>query len=518
MTSSSSQTAGFDRYAQIGNLALTVRSMLNRIWLPMIAVLGGETILLLINKSPAAISFALIAAGTLVPFGVWRHKGIGLPLLPLIALQHLIVYGLPIVTGHPVVYEYPQNYVTEAGLEVLVFGASMAAAWWLALEFFTPSPPVSYALPDFQQEGSDKLKRLGLNLAIVGTLYQVVEKAGALEFLFALLPTGSSSLVVPLVTGISACGFFLVSLFVGGGEIDQSQRLLFWTLLILSTAISASGFLLSAATTMVAAVVIGLFWSSGRIPWRFLTVVIVVLSFFSVSKFTMRGRYWEFDEQLVPTSTGLVQMPAVYLEWTEASLDALTAAEPEARFTSTGLTTSSNQQTLLDRINNLQNLLFVIDAIKTYNIAPLGGASYSLIPPLLVPRIMWPDKPRTHEGQVLLNVHFGRQDLNSTYKTYVAWGLLPEAYGNFGSMAGSIVVGVFLGVFFCWLENLTARKLLLSLEGFLSFTVLLGFAGSFEMVASVLVTMIFQSVIPIMLACMPFLRRMTVTRPEAPPA
>ena len=153
--------------------------------------------------------------------------------------------------------------------------------------------------------------------------------------------------------------------------------------------------------------------------------------------------------------------------------------------------------------------------METAHIAPLYGATYELIPPLLVPRIFWPDKPRAHEGQVRLNVHFGRQDLDATFQTYIAWGLLPEAYGNFGAKAGAIFLGFGLGLLFAWLENFTARKLLLSLEGFIAFTLLLDMAGSFEMVASVLVTTVFQSVVLLIVASVPFVERMVLRRPRA---
>jgi hypothetical protein len=113
---------------------------------------------------------------------------------------------------------------------------------------------------------------------------------------------------------------------------------------------------------------------------------------------------------------------------------------------------------------------------------------------------------------VLLNVHFGRQDLNSTFATYIAWGLLPEAYGNFGTVMGSVVLGLFLGIAFAWIENYTSRKLVMSTEGFLSLSLLMNILNSFEMVASVLVTATFQSFMIVIVACAPFVRR-TVIKP-----
>jgi hypothetical protein len=515
MNKESDASVPFDRYADIGSLAERTKRLLGQIWVYLFLLLGVEVTILILTKSPGAVAFGFITIGTLIIFGVWKQQGIGLPLVPLVAAQHLLIYGLPIVTDHETLRDYPSSLITEAGLEVLIFSLALTTAWSIGMRLFTPSPPISFALPDFQQGGSRKLMQLGMNLIMVGSVYQLLERAELLEFLFALLPSGSVSLVNPLITGMSSGGFFLVALFVGAKETSRSQLILFWSLLAASIGISASSFLLSSAITIIAAVLIGLFWGSGRVPWRFIVVVIVLLSFLNLGKFTMRGRYWQFDED-GPTvaSYGFADIPRIYTEWGQASLEVLFEETQPVGGNFRNLPNASNRQSLMERINNLQNMLFVIEAVQIYHLEPLGGGSYSVIPPLLVPRIMWPNKPRSHIGQVMLNVHFGRQDLNSTYKTYVAWGLIPEAYGNFGRYFGSITLGAFLGFLFAWIENVSARKLLLSLEGFVSFAILVGLANSTEMVASVLVTMLFQSVVPIIVGAIPFLHRMVPKRPE----
>jgi hypothetical protein len=221
----------------------------------------------------------------------------------------------------------------------------------------------------------------------------------------------------------------------------------------------------------------------------------------------MRSRYWNSEDSSVATIP-FSQLPACYLEWVEVSYNATIENDTAVpSLLKDSKSDATKNQTLLDRIDNLQNLLFVIDAVESEHIKPLGGATYSIIPPLLVPRILWPNKPRSHEGQILLNVHFGRQDLESTFKTYIAWGLLPEAYGNFGAIFGSLYLGVALGVFFAWVENYTARKLLVSIEGFLSLSLFMNLLNSFEMVASVLVTSTFQSFVIIAAVSAPFVHR-----------
>jgi hypothetical protein len=295
-------------------------------------------------------------------------------------------------------------------------------------------------------------------------------------------------------------------------------RNLYWLMLALNCYIAASSFLLSAACTFVMSVVIGLFWSSGRIPWKLLIVLGALFSFLNIGKDAMRDRYWRINGQTNIPDFALSEMPGHYLEWFQASTDAITGSGVVAKKWESEMgeaAAAKENQTLLSRVNNLQNLLYVIDAETVQHIEPLHGGTYSVIPLLLVPRILLNNKPRSHEGQIMLNVHFQRQDLNSTYDTYIAWGLLPEAYGNFGPLTGAVVLGVTMGLLFAFLEKWTAKKLVVSMEGFIGFTIFLGIANSYEMVASVLVTSIFQALVPVAAAMLPFSRRTRVQKAVA---
>ena len=502
-----------DRYTDIGELTGRVRLAIRRALLPMGAVLGIETAYLGISGRPGAAAFALVALGTLVALGLWGRRGAGLPLLPVIIVQNLIIYGAPIAAGHETITSYPPDFVFRAGREVLIFDLALALAWLGGMQFFRPSPPVSHVLHRFSRAGARGWLRLGFIMIIASTGFYVLQGLDLIGALYALLPGGSDSILYALVSVISACGFFLVSLTIGGNQASPLARAAFWLLLIASAMMSASDFLLSAAAANLITVAIGFFWSRGRLPWRYLAIALLALSFLNLGKATMRARYWGNADTPGPART-FRQLPACYAEWVQVSYRALLENGSAKNGAAGALEVPANKnQTLVDRIDNLQNLLFVIDAIDTDHIKPLDGKTYSLIPPLLVPRVLWPDKPRTHEGQILLNVHFGRQDLESTLTTYIAWGLLPEAYGNFGAVLGSLGLGVFLGLLFAWVENLTARKLLVSMEGFLCLSLLINLVNSFEMVASVLVTSIFQSFVIILAASLPFVHREAKPRP-----
>ena len=505
-----------DRFSEIGDLALSVRRLISRSLFLLVALLVAALGYLAYTASPGLLCFAQIAAGSLIILLVWRKSGVGLPIVPIMGIQTLIAYGLPILNGNETVFTYSEVDLTHAGGEVLIFCGSLVAAWTVGLQIFALSSPLCYALQGFAEEKLGRLSRLGFQLIGAASSFEILTSLQLLDPLLAMLPSGAISLINVILSAVSACGFFLAAMLVGKGSLPAFQRVVFWTLFFIHCFISASAFLLSSTITIVFSVLIGLFWGGGRVPWRYLIVVLSLISFLNVGKFTMRERYWKTDTGAdnIPTFA-LLEMPGYYAEWVDASLAALAPDDAGTKQLSPAEAKAKKGQSLSERINNLQNLLYVIDAMGNLHLQPLGGATYTLIPPLLVPRILWPDKPRTHEGQIMLNVHFGRQDLHSTMQTYIAWGLLAEGYGNFGPVAGAIFIGACLGFFFAWVEKYSARKLLLSMEGFLCFTLFLGMANSFEMVASVLVTSIFQAFIPIVLASKPFTEHVVPRRPDA---
>jgi len=508
----------------MGDLTLAIRGTLTSALPFFIGALVIATIYLGFTGSAGLVAFSLIATGAIIALRVWTANGIGVPLMPMIAVQQLAVNTVPILNNHEILTQYSQSQVTAAGVEVLVFLCALSFAWLMGLRLMRPAPPRAYALIGIDREGAGGLARMGFIFVSVATVYLVLQSLGYTHMLLSSLPSGSSSVIMAVVSAASACGFFLLAMLVGSRSVSMTARIAFWTLMATNCLLSASSLLLSSAAIVVFAVWIGLFWGTGRIPWRFTLITLVTISFFNTGKYAMRGRYWETTEEENRAAFDLFQLPSFYAEWGRASFQTFLANDNATEDVIAGRraapkATLGREQSLLDRLNNLQNILYVIHAVQEEDIPTLGGKTYAVIPPLLVPRILWPSKPRTHEGQVMLNVHFGRQlDVESTFKTYVAWGLLAEAYGNFGAIKGTLLLGLVLGLCFAWAENFTALKPLLSTEGFVAFIIFSGLANSYEMVSSVLVTAIFQSVIPVIAATFPFVRRTTITRPEPRPA
>jgi len=504
-----SQRRGIDRYTQLADLAPGVRQLISRSLPPLSGILILVAAYLAVNHSSGTFAFAFISMGFCIVLSAWAKSGIGVPLLPIMAVQHLVAYALPIVQNNATALAYPQGYLNQAGIEVLIFFTALTGGWHFGMQAFRPAPPIAHSLRIMSHAGGGGLRKIGYGLISLTTIYSILQSLKLTDTFMQTLPNGAESLVNALISASGICGFFAISLGISSGEINYRDTVIFWILFAFNCLVSASALLLSATSSYVATVFIGLFWGSNKVPWKYTVIVLCVLGFLSLGKFEMRNRYWTDDVDYVPTAT-LSEMPSRYSEWALASIDVITAPANDGGTSQKNL---KKDNSLLSRVNNLQNLLFVIDAMDSEKIEPLYGATYTLIPPLLIPRIFWPDKPRAHEGQVLLNVHFGRQDLISSYRTYIAWGLLPEAFGNFGPYLGAVFLGLVLGGFIAWVENRSVNLPILSLEGFLVFTLFLNMAASFEMVASVLITSIFQSLVPVAIACLPFVHRTTGTRP-----
>ncbi len=504
----------FTYETRLNDLAIQLRSALRRAYPIVVLILCLVSAYLFVNNRPGAITFALLSAGVLIGLGAWRTAGVGLPMLPMMCAQHLVAYGLPILVRHPVIQLYPAEVSTRAGLELLLFLGAMSAGWWTGLHSTQRGRPVAHLLNIMVTGGMDGLRRLGFTMIGVATAYQVLSLLGLLNTFFSLLPAGSFPIVFALVSALTSCGLFLVSMLLAAGYLTGGQKSAFWILLAANALITASGFLLSAVAILLFSVAVGLFWGSGKMPWRYVIIVGALLGFLNLGKFEMRGLYWYREDDVIEATT-LLNMPDRYSQWFQASWTIMTATEE----TTNSLWEQQQRQikqpvksgqSLLLRVNNLQNILYVIDQMDADAVEPLRGQTYTMIPALLIPRILWPDKPRSHEGQVLLNVHFGRQTLDSTFVTYIAWGLLAEAYGNFGPLMGSLAVGFALGWLFGLLEKKSSSKPLLSLEGFLVFIIFVSTADSFEMVASVLVTSTFQALVPVAVIGWFFARRITL--------
>ena len=455
--------------------------------LALVAGLGGAS--LLFDRPEWFPAYLLTLLPTLWGMWLWsKSRRTGLPLLPLFLIQQAVVYAVPLVVGNESLLDVNSPVITAAGLGVGGFLLCCIAGWRLAVNSGKSRPSKANLVLPGRGAAIDRCLTLAFALLGLSLAFQLAVRA---DLLFKILPTPLHGMF-PIISNFAGAAGMLGAFFGGlaiGDRPEHLRRWGYWALLLAIFFLSVGDVLISAGSALVISAAVGLALGKQRVPFGFLLVALSFVGFLNQGKFDMRKRYWSGESNA--SSVSLRGLPAFYGEWAVASAGRLFASE-----TPGGTVVTPDQddgQSIFDRVNNMQNMVFVLRALESPENLLLMGRTYSLIPVLFIPRFLWAEKPRTHEGQILLNLHFGRQTtFEQTEKTYIAWGLLPEAVGNFGRWFGPLLLGLLLGASMGWLERISRAKRLFSVEGMVLGGLLLIAVGSYEMVASVFLTSMFQ--------------------------
>jgi hypothetical protein len=153
-----------------------------------------------------------------------------------------------------------------------------------------------------------------------------------------------------------------------------------------------------------------------------------MLAVLHAGKFELRNTYWAHGvSEGQEISVG--QIPSVMVDWFAAGVDALWSGGAESD--------------VLERASLLHMLVLVQRTTPDY-IPYLEGETYALLPSMLVPRFVDPEKTVSQAALNLLSIRYGLQTLESVARTTIGWGLVSEAYANFGYWA-VIMVGALFG-------------------------------------------------------------------------
>jgi hypothetical protein len=338
---------------------------------------------------------------------------------------------------------------------------------------------------------STRLGRLRLRRALTDGLrnpgflpHMSLAVAAGLQFflsspLYWQLPgTLAVGLLTPIRTLIGLAG--LAGAFTGAYAWAQGRlprRLLWLVLLGVPLAASLGSLLLSSLQGILYAALLGLWLGRSRQALAITLAGLLLIGFLNNGKYAMRAIYWSQGAPLPSNPVVLLQ------QWTFASLEAIGQAGDEGP-----------GNVFTDRFNNLQNLLYVQHELRA-GTPTLDGDSLSVIPQVLLPRFLNSNKVRSQEGQVLLNLHFGRQlSVEDTENAYIAWGFLAEGVGNYGSTLGPVLMGLATGVLLRITENIGRGQMILSTPGLLSLALTVFWLTTYEMAASTFAAAVLQIV------------------------
>lgn len=388
-------------------------------------------------KSPgqtpeSVIGALLIIAAALTPAYLWATGKVrGLPIYPAYALTSVWTFALPLVSEHPIVQLFPGSNQLIGALSIVGF-LVIGALCWYPIARRPPRPPAVCWM--MNEEQSSPLLLLVLGLCAVWT---VIYTAGWVQ-----PPTGVDSLIRAVLMALNALACFILSFRLGSQRLRGPMKLAFFILLGLLVIANLPTLLLIVPMSLLAVSMMAYLVASKRLPWRVGLATLCVFGYLHVGKSDMRGRHWVGDEdfQIRPT-----QYPSFFGEWIGASWDGIRQSSED-----------EHEESLLERASLMHWLLY-FEAMSPGQVPLLHGETYAVIPHLFIPRILDPEKPRSNEGSFIVAIHYGIQTRDDTYITVFAFGLINEAYANFGffGIAGlAVLLGVFYGKVAHWARGM----------------------------------------------------------------
>jgi hypothetical protein len=456
------------------------------------AVALGATGLAIVTASQAdpillASSILVMLLG-LFPLYLWViGSSHGLPIWPAFAGYTGLSSSLPVIQSSASLLTYSSTAVFT-GLLTMGFFLILGTVVWLASTSRAPIPPKTVLMLGSKSTVQSLLVCLG-----VGLLFNANNVAGWFQF-----PGNSMQVARGIAGGLGFFGCFGLAYLHGSGHLHRSAIFAYITIACLMVAFSLTSLMLANAVAPITLVLIGFTLGAGRVPWKSLLVLFVVLAVLHPGKYPMRQIYEENPEKR--WSLGIMQMPAFYSEWVSYGLESLGGVSGVFKATANEEAAPS---TVFDRAGTLHMLLLVQD--KSPDQVPfLDGMTYAPIPYLLVPRFLAPDKGLSHAGNMLLSVNYGLQDIEGTRSTSIGWNLVAEAYANFG-YAGVVGIAVFMGLLYGTVSRLTAGVPLTSFRFVSGLIVLAGVTNDNSL--GVFLTMQFQGVIGVALASIFLMRR-----------
>jgi len=378
------------------------------------------------------LAFALISLVAVVPSVHWATEAsrFALPLFALYAISFVWAYAMPMLDRHPVVLLFSSWDRIFASLVVVVHLLSAYFAWRWRWRTPVRQPKSLFVL---KSGGSFALFFSIFALCVV---HEVAYRAGWLSWV-----GGWYSIVRAAIGSATIITILTLSFRIGRGEGEIIHRLVFSVLLIAYCVAAATGLLLVNTIIAVGATVFGLTLGSGRLPWNVLFVGFSAIAFLHLGKERMREHQWSYlgVPQVTPS-----QYVDVYTMWAGFSLDRMDAIDnDEGSFQSA--------RSIVQRAS-LVHMTLRTTQMAGNEVPFLMGESYEPVPAILLPRFLVEDKPFSHEGTSILNIHYGLQDREGTTTTTIGWGLMNEAYANFGIL-GAGVLGMLLGLVFATIER-----------------------------------------------------------------
>ena len=349
----------------------------------------------------------VIGAVALLPSYLWVRTLHGLPIYPAVSLSYLWTSAIPLIQGHLEVVRYA---VTDQLLAVITVVASLSFGTVCWASFNRRRPPARSSclcIPETRH----------------ATPFLVFIAAGCLFFsplpwMFIEIDGSLYSTTRMAVQALAVLSTTVVAYQWGRRTLSSLAKAVFILLSFLSMVFELTGLMIHPFVMLVFTSAAAYTLGRGRLPLTLIGITCVIISLLHAGKWPMRAAYTG------PHAKPVTSYVEFYTEWFAAGLQALDGSvDPDLR--------RPKHSSALERGSVIQMLLLV-QTRSPDPVSYLYGETYALIPELLVPRLLNPNKPWANEATHLLGMHYGLQTRAQTRTTTIGFGPLAESYANFG--------------------------------------------------------------------------------------
>lgn len=379
----------------------------------------------------------LIFVLALTPSLLWaRSGGSRFPVFETILLLCANAYAMPLLNAREQLADYTPEVISQAGLAVVLYQLS-AILVYLATR------------------GVPGRSRFWRESIITGQLEKLIVYGMIPSVLYVWLTTFTTwipreldSVLRAVFYGVGVLCTFVSTQRWGRGELNRTEKNVLIGTLVPQLIFMSVGLLLIVPLGFIGIALLGYLSGGKRIPWLVIGFTFGLLGLLHTGKTAMREKYWEQDYP-APTFT---ELPAYFSEWIDHGLHP-------------GYGEKSASRKLLERTSLMHILCLIVDYTPQRQ-DYLYGQTYTHVLPQLIPRLFWPEKPRSHIATYELGIYYGLQTEEDTTTTTIAFGLLTEAYANFG-LIGAILLGL------CWGFSLKKMQIWSTFSPMFSFAGLL---------------------------------------------
>ena len=462
----------------------------SHVWIPLtflIACLYQNQAVALLSLPEVALGFA-IALLSCLPLFVWASRNVReIPAFQCFCLIHFPYYAYPILSGKPQYLKYPEIDRLTAAAIVAVFLAIANAIYYLGLRKDRSSSPSSVLAN--RELSEERVRVLCTLLLSLWVSFNIVIHFGLLPFHSGL------NILYTLATGSGFVGLWSLARQLGEKRLSTAHAIYIVSAVVFGVLVNmATGSLIGGLMMLVVGFVaytIGL----GRIPWVLIAISLGFIAFLNLGKGEMRSAFWRRGAPPVLTVPKIYE---IYAYWIPQSWHRLWDTERR----------SAEQNSLLDRANLIHMLVLVTN--RTPEPLPyLWGETYAYVPQLLVPRVIWKDKPAGNIATTKLGYYYGIVERHGERRTTIAFGLLPEAWANFGWF-GIIGLAIVQAIAMCAVANACLGATPYSIHSILGI-VWIALAFQIELCFSQWFTVLLQFVSMMFMIMYPFTRPMVRT-------